>query len=63
MTFTAINGDNSMKKKICITILFSLLLLGAAFFVSGLSKEKTGQDARSEEILEASFCCFARKEA
>ena len=54
MTFTAINGDNSMKKKIiCITILFSLLLVGAAFFVSGLSKEKTGQGARSEEILEA----------
>lgn len=43
-----------MKKKIiCITILFSLLLVGAAFFVSGLSKEKTGQGARSEEILEA----------
>ena len=43
-----------MKKRIfCITILFSLLLVGAAFLVSWLSKERTSQDARAEEILKA----------
>ena len=43
-----------MKKRIlCITIIFSLFLVGAAFLVSGLSKDKTGKDVRSEEILMA----------
>ena len=42
-----------MKRRIlCITILFSLLLVGAAFLVSALTKEKSQQSTRAEEILE-----------
>ncbi|MBR0145210.1 MAG: HAMP domain-containing histidine kinase [Eubacterium sp.] len=43
-----------MKRRIlCITILFSLLLVGAAFFVSMLTHDKSQQSTRSEEVLVA----------
>ena len=43
-----------MKKRVLgIIILFSLLLVGAAFLLSALTKSRTSGDVRSEQILEA----------